>query len=356
MRGIVRALGLSLFVGAMSCTAFVGDRLQSKHLDEDGGCFMCADPSELGDGSAPIDGNVNHSDGAAGHDGGFQTMTSGATVNLNAVWGSSAAAVWAGGELGTLLLFDGSKWEAKATPNNLTVYAIAGNAANDVFAAAGAQLWHYDGASWEIWADSGDSVGGDNIESIYPTGDAHDDVIALLDSSHEGAELLRFDGQTKQMTILGTTHHDFIPPASIGLWASSASDVWFGCDSTYHYDGSQVVAAPSMPPQTYRLWGASPQAIFGTQYSAVQLFDGAHWQQLTTGFAGSITDISGTSVSRVVIVGRTVSNAGHVLLYDGEGFTDLPLPSGVLGLNGVWAASSAEIFVVGDQGTIVKGP
>src|SRR5262249_16488817 len=56
---------------------------------------------------------------------------------LRAVWGSSANAVWAIGEYGTALYFDGSVWRPRATPAEVQVaelISIHGTSANKVLA------------------------------------------------------------------------------------------------------------------------------------------------------------------------------------------------------------------------------
>ena len=46
---------------------------------------------------------------------GWMLMTSSTTNQLNAVWGSSASAVWAVGLEATMLFYDGLKWEVRPT-------------------------------------------------------------------------------------------------------------------------------------------------------------------------------------------------------------------------------------------------
>ena len=61
------------------------------------------------------------------------------------------------------------------------------------------------------------------------------------------------------------------------------------------------------------------------------------------------------NANRVFLVGQT-GGTGHVLYFDGQGWTSAVLPSGVGRLRGVWSLASGEVFAVGHDGTILQGP
>lgn len=88
----------------------------------------------------------------------WQPMTSPTTENLNAVWGFSANEVYAVGNKGTILFFDGSAWSgvsAPFIPEAINLTAIWGRSPDDLYVGGTSSdpsqtefLWHYNGSDW----------------------------------------------------------------------------------------------------------------------------------------------------------------------------------------------------------------
>jgi hypothetical protein len=55
-------------------------------------------------------------------------------MELRAVWGSGGNDVWAVGDGGTLLHYDGDVWDPQSSPTVNDLYGLWGRAADDVFA------------------------------------------------------------------------------------------------------------------------------------------------------------------------------------------------------------------------------
>ena len=87
----------------------------------------------------------------------WSPMHGGTGHDLHGVWGSSHNDVFALGDLGTILHYDGTKWTTimKSGTKNF-LYGVWGNSHNDVFAVGGkvsdsqcyGVILHYDGSSW----------------------------------------------------------------------------------------------------------------------------------------------------------------------------------------------------------------
>jgi len=79
----------------------------------------------------------------------WQVMHSRTNVTLRDVWGSSASDVFAVGDDGTILHFNGLRWAAMSSTTTETLRSVSGTAPDNVYAAGdnGTAL-HYDGASW----------------------------------------------------------------------------------------------------------------------------------------------------------------------------------------------------------------
>ena len=74
-------------------------------------------------------------------------MTSGTKYPLNGVWGSSSTDVFAVGDEGTILHYDGSTWSPMESGLKKVLNAVWGTSGTDVFVAGdGGTILHYDGS------------------------------------------------------------------------------------------------------------------------------------------------------------------------------------------------------------------
>jgi hypothetical protein len=118
-------------------------------------CAWGSDPGEVWMGGGGL-----QSDGAAlllrddGH-----TLTEVSVTPMSTIWwihGTTASDVWAVGERGLILHFDGSQWSSRTSPTTANLYGVWAAAGNDVWAVGGSPigpgpndvLLHYDGAAW----------------------------------------------------------------------------------------------------------------------------------------------------------------------------------------------------------------
>jgi hypothetical protein len=67
---------------------------------------------------------------------------------LNSVWGSGLNNVFAVGNAGRIVRYDGAGWITMASPTNRTLVEVWGTSPSDVWAIGDSVLVHYDGAEW----------------------------------------------------------------------------------------------------------------------------------------------------------------------------------------------------------------
>jgi hypothetical protein len=138
---------------------------------------------------------------------------------FSGIWGTATDDVWAVGQGGFLVHFDGVSWDTTAFP-------VAANAFYSIWGASPAELWavgdgiiRYDGAAWT--SDEGHSC-----QEVW--GYANDNVFATC----WGNAFLRFDGATWQQ--LGGQ------PTGIaranGIWGTAASGIWFAVEPNQDAD------------------------------------------------------------------------------------------------------------------------
>jgi hypothetical protein len=67
---------------------------------------------------------------------------------LNAVWGTSATNVYAVGNMGAVLHYDGTRWRSMYIGTGENFVAISGTSAEDIFISGTGTRYHFDGVSW----------------------------------------------------------------------------------------------------------------------------------------------------------------------------------------------------------------
>jgi hypothetical protein len=292
---------------------------------------------------------------------GWTTMTSNVTVELKTVWASSATSAWAGGASGTLVHYNGAQWQVRASGTTAEIIQIHGTAASNIFAVAGtyqSALLHYDGAQWSAVT----TLPFYYTYSIFAIGTK--DVIAIgkTNSTSDSQTLVRVRdvGGTWQTTTLKQGTGFRRPNFGYRMWAESLTSVYLPGGN--YWDGANVTplgAATYSVGGPGRMW-KSGALVIGQDWqngtTVMYRYAANTWTPMATGFAGTIEDFHGPSADRIFLVGYTSSTAGHVLYFDGVGWTNSPLPAGVPRLRSVWALATGEVFAVGNAGTIITGP
>jgi hypothetical protein len=146
------------------------------------------------------------------YDGSWTTQETGTTALLSGVWGDPASsAVFAVGDGGTILYYDGSTWQAQTSGTSKPLTAVWGASPTNVFAVGGSgTILHFDGTSWTAQnsgtASTFHSVWGSSGNSVFAVGD--------------GGTIAHYDGQT------WTTHT--VPRYSSlnAVWGTSGTNVY----------------------------------------------------------------------------------------------------------------------------------
>ena len=228
----------------------------------------------------------------------WSRMSSGSSADLHSVWGLSGTLVYAGGSNGTLLRYDGATWSPVPTGVSFQIEAVWGNRDDNKWVGGtGGGLLQSDGLTLvpQVSGTSETLLGLYGVGSVFGVG-VH-------------GTILRLDGNHWSPVASGTTSD------LTGVWASNPSD--------YHAVG-----------------------LSGTVLSS----DGSAWSPGTSGTSADLLDVWGADLPDVYAVGA----AGTILRYSGSNWA--PMSSGTTAqLNGVWGTSPGSFFAVGDAGTILRG-
>lgn len=141
---------------------------------------------------------------------------------LHALWGSADDDIWAVGEAGLVLHFDGRRWARVETPTLRTLRAVHGCAPDDVWIVGSDVVLHYDGGAWQRVSTPGLYPGA--LRSVFcaATGEVwaaeHYTVIRLLDGRWRRAGELTDEGPQRPTVVWG--------PAGGGIWAAGGDGVF----------------------------------------------------------------------------------------------------------------------------------
>jgi hypothetical protein len=291
---------------------------------------------------------------------------------LHGVWGISSFNVFAVGDLGTIMHYNGGSWTIMDAGTSSNLYGVWGGSASDVFVVGdGGTILHYNGSSWTSM-NSGTSA---NLHGIWGSGGSN--VFVAGDSSGINSTILYYNG-SYWTNVIYPGYYDHLN----GIWGGSPNDIFFVGDyadsTTYRgvtlrsYAGIwNVLPFPYITSSIPKgIWGSSSTNVFTVGNGAIEHYNGGTWTSMPLPAASYIVcsydnlgqqtcndqpvskyfGVWGNSGTNVFAVGES----GAILHYDGNAWTINRAPSyGSANLSGIWGSSSSDIFVVGDSGTIL---
>lgn len=265
---------------------------------------------------------------------------SGTTSDLFAVWGASSADVFAVGQAGTILHYDGATWSQQPSPTTADLFALWGAASKNVFAAGAAgTILHYDGITWKPMSGASPST---MIAGLFGFGPS--DVYAV------GSSVLRFDGS--QWTMFG-------PGSGAAIFGRKPPElVIVGPNGLmFQYDGTTWMKKllSTSGHDLLALHGVGSHAFAVGTKLEIQHLDGAQWtpmfathQPMTEALRG----VWATAPNNIHAVG----DGGYVFHSSGGSPWELEPQNTTEQLRGIWGtATGSDLFVVGRHGTILHG-
>ena len=289
-------------------------------------------------------GTILHYDGTR-----WSATPSPVGVSLKGLWASSPTDVWAVGDNGFILHFDGGGWTVVATsPAGLGLNAIWGTSSTDIWA-GGNNLLHWDGQTWSPatnlpypFLTSISGIWGSAPNNVYAVG-APALGGGFSDMGAGGASVMRWDGSswTAVTTPIG-------PLTSI--WGSGPSDVWVDGKTVWHFDGTNwwqmaTATGPMWGPAVGDVWILGSEPFFGAQ------------TQISSGVVA--TTNSGIKWGYNAIAGAgtdawAVGNGGEMAHFDGQAWSsqtrrlfDAPSEYSPVLLQ-VHGTSASDLWVVGE--------
>lgn len=241
--------------------------------------------------------------------------------DLHNVWGTAANNVWAVGERGVILHWNGTDWAGVPSPTTAALYGLHGSGPADVWAVgAGGVTVHFDGQSWR--------------EVLLPVPTTGKSLIAVWSLGPTDAWAVGTEGLVVRWNGSGWSAPaimEFGSPLNrrlMGIWGFAPDDVWvIGEGVLLQWDGRawKITRAPEAPV-------GYATSIFARGRNDVWLTDGYSYE-------GALTHWNGTTWEKVL------PYRGHYFTFvTGDGTAD-----------GFWTLARATAY--GQEGLIARrGP
>lgn len=264
--------------------------------------------------------------------------------SIRDLWGISTDNVFAVGQGGDVLHFDGQGWSAMAASVPGRLSAVWGAGPDDIFAAGWGGIARYDGTAWSTVALPA-SASELHFADIWGSGPT--DVYAV---GNEGG-VLHFDGTGWSRVDAGTA-------ASLtGVWGTGPTDVFVaglegnGPDTrgtVLHFDGTgwSPLPIPDGLGGLAGLWGSGPDDAWAVGDEGTILhWDGTTWSSVRGGMGRELEGVAGSSDANIFAVGR------YTLLHDdGAGWTRMMTESESWTTHTDVAFVGPDVYITGSGG------
>ena len=278
----------------------------------------------------------------------------GTLSTLSGVSALDADNVWAVGDDGTILHYDGKDWSAQESGTIVWLRDVSALDANNVWAVGyGGTILHYNGTAWSA------QVSG-TTDNLYGVSALDANNVWAVGSDDDGTvPVLHYNGtawSAQESGILAKTN------CLYGVSALDANSVWavgnyydMSLQSIiYHFDGADWTEQGTRTANG--LWDVSALDANNVwavgEQGTIRYYNGAGWSEQESGFTtgGKLWGVSALDANKVWAVGDT----GTILYFDGTGWSEQASGTNY-GLWDVSALDANNVWAVGQGGTILHG-
>ena len=286
------------------------------------------------------------------------------TGKLYSVMGTSATNVFAAGQKGLILKYNGTTWTKMTNADTTDIYQLLIHPTSSKwYALAAGTYLNYSGSSWTKGYSSTSYYynfrGGWGLPNNYVFGVGEMSSYTNYYLSYKSSSSSYYYGIS-----MGTKLKDYM----YGIWGLSNSKLWavgnkgtiLKCSGSSTCTSSSYWSTESSGTTSHLrdVHGFSATDIFAVGYDGVILrYDGSKWSKMTTNTATYFQAVWGTSASNVFAVGHPIFKAqDSIFRYDGSKWYRLAPPKTSY-CNDVWGASASEVYVVCNFNILkYKGP
>lgn len=275
----------------------------------------------------------------------FDTVDTGVSKTVYALWGTSAKNLYAVGSQGSLVHWDGGGWSIQASFAKDDLRGIHGTDASHVWTVGwNGSAGFFDGIGWKKLAIQAPNSAAVNLNGVFASTDAQGGY-AVWAASQSGLYQLATVGGVQKFTQVPTAQfQDFL-----AIHGSDADHVWavgmYG--SIWAWNGQQWKSQTSGTSIALRsVWAAGPKSVYAVGESGQILhYDGTLWKSMSSPVKGTLMAVTGTSDTDVWASGQR----GTLLHWDGVAWTKTALTEVDKTLNAVWSSPAGDVFSMGEQ-------
>lgn len=209
---------------------------------------------------------------------------------LRAVWSAAPNDVWAVGDGGVVLHYDGANYRGENIDTTQDLLAIHGSAANDVWAVGkGSKLLHYDGEHWNV-QDLGsliDASGGAGTGVLYGVFAAAPDAVWAVGHTGVGALIIHYDGSSWSSQPLAMA----TPQPLRAIWGFGTDKLWAVGDAgaIRSFDGAQWNADKSPTGAALSsVHGLAAHDVWAVGEGIAVHWNGTTWSNANQGLSGTL--------------------------------------------------------------------
>jgi hypothetical protein len=273
----------------------------------------------------------------------FDTFTVDAAPEgaLHALWGADSSDIWAVGEAGTMLRYDGRRWERVGVPTTRTLRAIHGCAADDIWAVGSDVVLHFDGQDWRRQPTDGLYPG--KLRSVFCAAPGevwaaeHYTVIRWVGGRWQRAGRLADEEPRSPTVVWG--------PSGGGIWASGADGIFrFAGGKRWAREGRHALPIHAIAGTAHLRWAAGDGGLL--RYRPAKGSSRAGW------FSVSIPGARLTPFSTLCVDtegGVVAAGPGGLAQLRDERWSLDERVSPHQHINALWHAPSGEVFGVGAE-------
>jgi hypothetical protein len=262
-------------------------------------------------------------------------------LGLSGVWGSRANDVWAVGEAGTILHYDGTHWTASDSSTTAGLHAVSGSASDNVWAVGDSVAVHWDGKRWTKVAEASDQP--ETFLSVWTSGPDNVFIVGFTTDANRGV-VRHWNGAQWAVVEINSG-------AMWEVWGSGPKDVWVGGTGEKvrgfldRGDGAKFDATAYDGDSVRGIWGASADDVWAVPFNGeFQHWDGSKWTAFSLPTREGVIAVAGSGPSDVWAVGLKDT----ILHWDGHSWTRQETGTHA-NLFAVWAANAKDAWAVGQE-------
>ena len=259
---------------------------------------------------------------------------------LRSLWGTGPSDVFAVGDNGTVLRYDGKTWKAKIIPPE-ALNAVAGSSATNVYAVGyNGRIRRFDGTTWTTIS----SPVTYSLNGVWVASSG--EVIAAGNAGY----VARFDGSKwhKERPTIQNLY---------GVWGGGPTDVFVVGDEIWRHNGTSWSPMTMSPAVILRsVWGVAGQEVMAVGSGANAMhyaYKGTQWAGKSKTTPTNMYALWGSALTNVFAVGyghsgQMIRNYGTVWSV----YTPPSIYSPQRNYLGLWGSSASDIFAVGRGGFV----